>query len=95
MEDYSSEPSVSDVEIWLEWQAQQLGTPAWWSELKATLGVEDPRELAHKIWASFYIPEVKMRAFFEQEYTVPSIPSASTEMPSFQMNCHTKMFGNN
>ena len=22
MEDYSSEPSISDVEIWLEWQAQ-------------------------------------------------------------------------
>ena len=72
VEDYSLEPSVSDVEIWLEWQAWQLGTPAWWSELKAIPGVEDPRELTCKIWASFYIPEVKMRAFLEQEYTVPS-----------------------
>ena len=25
---YSTEPSVSDVETWLEWQANQLGTPA-------------------------------------------------------------------
>ena len=74
VEDYSSEPSVSDVEIWLEWQVKQLGTPGWWSELKAIPGVEDPRELAHKIWASFYIPEVKIRAFLEQEYTVPPTP---------------------
>ena len=51
-----------------------MGTPVWWSELKAILGVEDPRELAHKIRASFYIPEVKMRAFLEQEYTVPPTP---------------------
>ena len=28
--DYSTEPSVSDMETWLEWQANQLGTPAWW-----------------------------------------------------------------
>ena len=73
-EDYTSEPSVSDVEMWLEWQAWQLGTPAWWSELKAIPGVEDLRELTCKIWASFYIPEVKMRAFLEQEYTVPPTP---------------------
>ena len=74
VEDYSLEPSVSDVEIWLEWQAQQLGTPAWWSELNAIPGVEDPRELTCKIRASFYIPEVKMRAFLEQKYTVPPTP---------------------
>ena len=74
MEDYSSEPSFSDVETWLEWQAQQLGTPAWWSELKAILGVRDPWKLTCKIWASFYIPEVRMRAFLEQEYTAPPAP---------------------
>ena len=74
VEDYLSEPSVSDVEIWLQWQAQQLGTPAWWSELEAIPGVEDPWELTHKIWASFYIPEVKIRAFLEQEYTAPPTP---------------------
>ena len=74
VEDYSLEPSVSDVETWLEWQAQQLGTPAWWSELEAISGVKDLQKLTCKIRASFYIPEVRMRAFLEQEYTVPSAP---------------------
>ena len=59
---------------WLEWQACQLSTPAWWSELTAILGVKDPQKLAHKIWASFSIPEVRMRAFLEQEYTAPPSP---------------------
>ena len=35
------EPPVSDVETWLEWQAEQLGTPAWWLELKAISGVKN------------------------------------------------------
>ena len=38
VEDHMAEPSVSNVEMWLEWQAKQLGTPAWWPELKAILG---------------------------------------------------------
>ena len=62
VEDHLPEPSVSDVEMWLEWQAKQLCTPAWWPELKAILGVTDPQKLAHKIQASFYIPVVTMRA---------------------------------
>ena len=41
VEDYSPEPSVADVETWLEWQAHQLGTLAWWSELMAILGIKD------------------------------------------------------
>ena len=41
-EDYSTEPHVSDVETWLEWQAKQLGTPAWWMELQAIPGIRDP-----------------------------------------------------
>ena len=36
---YSTEPSVSDMETWLEWQANQLGTPAWWTELQAIPGM--------------------------------------------------------
>ena len=74
VEDSLLEPSVSELETWLEWQAQQLGTPAWWSELKAILGVKDPCKLTHKIQASSYIPEVRMRALLEQEYTVPPTP---------------------
>ena len=74
VEDHPPEPSVSDVEKWLEWQAKQLGIPTWWPELKAILGVTDPQKLAHKIQASFYIPEVRMRASLGQEYTAPPAP---------------------
>ena len=71
VEDYSMEPSVLDVETWLEWQAKQLGTPTWWTELKAILGIWDPQKLAQKIRASFYIPEVRMRTLREPDYTAP------------------------
>ena len=74
MGDYSIEPSVSDVEMWLEWQAQQLGTPTWWAELKAIPGIRDPWKLARKIRVSFYIPEVRMKTLQEPEYTVPPAP---------------------
>ena len=70
-ENYSTEPSVSDVETWLEWQANQLGTPAWWKELQAVPGITDPQKLGQKIRASFYIPEVRMRTLLEPGYTVP------------------------
>ena len=73
-ENYSTEPSVSDVETWLEWQANQLGTPAWWTELQAILGIRDPQKLAQKIRASFYIPEVRMRTLLEPGYTAPPAP---------------------
>ena len=56
---------------------------------------EGPQKLTRKIWASFYIPKVRMRDFLKQEYTAPPAPNASTETPSFQMNCHTKTYGNN
>ena len=68
------EPSVLDVETRQEWQARQLGTPAWWTELKAILGIRDPQKLAWKIRASFYIPKVRMRTLLEPEYTVPPAP---------------------
>ena len=58
--DYSTEPSVSDMETWLEWQAKQLGTLTWWMELQAIPGIRDPWKLAQKIRASFYIPEVRI-----------------------------------
>ena len=29
VKDHMAEPSVSNIEMWLEWQAKQLGTPAW------------------------------------------------------------------
>ena len=94
-ENYLPEPPISDVETWLDWQACQLSTPTWWLELRAILGEKDPLKLTHKIWASFSIPKVRMRAFLGQDYTVPLPSNASTGMPSFQMNYHTRMYGSN
>ena len=68
---HSTEPSASDGETWLEWQANQLGTPAWWMELQAIPGIRDPQKLAWKIRTSFYIPEVRMRTLLEPGYTAP------------------------
>ena len=69
-----TEPSVADIEMWLEFQAQQLGTPTWWEELGAIPGIKDLHKFAQKIRASFYIPEVWMRASLEQGYTAPLAP---------------------
>ena len=41
VEDHMAKASVSNLETWLEWQAKQLGTPAWWPELKDILRVKD------------------------------------------------------
>ena len=37
-ENPSVEPSVSNLEAWLEYQSTQIGTPMWWKELEALLG---------------------------------------------------------
>ena len=68
------EPSILDVETWLDWQACQQSTPCWWWELKAIPGVKDPQKLAYKIWTSFSIPEVRSRAFLGQDFTVSPTP---------------------
>ena len=75
-EDHSTEPSVTNIEMWLEWQLQQLGTPSWWMELRAISGVRDLQKLTQKIWASFYIPKIQMRASLESEYTTPPAPKS-------------------
>ena len=41
-ENYPPEPSISDVKVWLDWQAGQLGAPCWWWELRAIPGVKGP-----------------------------------------------------
>ena len=64
------------METWLEWQANQLGTPAWWMELQAIPGIRYPWKLAQKIRASFYIPEIRMRTLQEPGYTAPPTPKS-------------------
>ena len=70
----STEPSVDDLEMWLEFQAVQLGTPTWWEELAAMPGIEDRCKFARKIRASFYVLEVCLRGAPEWVYTAPPAP---------------------
>ena len=72
----STEPSIDDLEMWLEFQAGQLGTPAWWEELGAMLGIQDQCKFAQKIRVSFYVPEVWLRVCAEWGYTVPPAPQS-------------------
>ena len=78
-ESYPPEPSIKDIETWLDWQACQLDMPCWWTEPTATPGVEDPWKLVQKIHASFLIPEVRSRVFLGQDYTTPPAPKCLTQ----------------
>ena len=77
-ENYPPEPSIIDVEIWLDWQAHQLDMPHWWMELTAIPGVEDLWKLTQKIRASS-IPKVRSRVFPRHDYTVPPAPKCLTQ----------------
>ena len=70
----SVEPPIKDLELWLDQQADQLGTPAWWEELKAIPGITDLCKFAQKIHASFCIPEIRSRVSPDQSYSAPSVP---------------------
>ena len=70
------EPSVGDLDTWLEFQVGQPGIPAWWEELGVMLGIKDWCKFAQKIRASFYIPEVWIRASPEQGFTAPLAPQS-------------------
>ena len=44
-----TEPSIGEVEMWLEFQSQQLGTPMWWEELGAIPDIKDLQKFAQKL----------------------------------------------
>ena len=69
-----AEPSIDELEMWLDYQARQLGTPMWWGELEAIPGIADLCKFAQKIRASFYILEVRSRMFLEERYSAPPTP---------------------
>ena len=69
-----AEPSINDLEMWLEYQVRQLGTPMWWGELEAIPGIADLHKFARKIRASFYVLEVQSRMFLEEGYSMPLAP---------------------
>ena len=76
----SWEPSlklpIKDLESWLDHQADQLGTPNWWGELKAIPGMADLCRFTLKIWASFYVPEIWSWASPNQGYSAPPAPKS-------------------
>ena len=71
-----AEPSVNDLETWLDYQAKQLGTPMWWRELEAVPSIADWCRFTRKIRVSFYVPEVWSRMFPEEGYSVPLAPQS-------------------
>ena len=70
----SAKPPIKDLELWLDQQADQLGTPTWWEELKAIPGIMDLCKFTQKICASFHIPEIQSRASPDQSYSAPPAP---------------------
>ena len=70
----SIEPPIKNLESWLDHQADQLGTPTWWGELKAVPGITDLHRFAQKIWASFHILEIRSWASPNQGYSTPPAP---------------------
>ena len=75
---YPPEPSIKNIKAWLDWQAHQLDMPHWWVELTAISNVENPKELARKIHASFLIPTVRCEASLGQGYTASPTPKCLT-----------------
>ena len=71
----SNKLPIKDLESWLEYQVDQLGTPTWWGELKAIPDVADLCKFTKKIRASFHIPEIQSRASPNQGYSAPPAPS--------------------
>ena len=74
--DSPTELSLNDLELWLEHQVEQLGTPTWWEELEAVPGIKDPCKFAWKICTSFYVPEVWSRMSLGQGYSAPLAPKS-------------------
>ena len=70
----SNEPPIKDLESWLEYQADQLGMPTWWGELKAVQGMADLCKFAQKVQASFHILEIQSQASPNQGYSAPRAP---------------------
>ena len=70
----SVELPIKDLESWLDHQADQLGTPTWWGELKAIPGMMDLHKFVQKIQASFHVPEIQSWASPNQGYSAPPAP---------------------
>ena len=72
----SAKPPIKDLESLLDYQADQLGTPTWWGELKAVPRMADLHRFAWKIQVSFHIPEFWYQASPSQGYSTPLAPKS-------------------
>ena len=63
-ENYPSEPSIKDVETWLDWWAHQMDMPYWWAECIAILGVENPRNSLGKSVPPFQSQQLEAGSFW-------------------------------
>ena len=94
---YLPEPSIRNIEIWLNWQACQLDMPHWWVEPTSIPNVENPKRLTWKICTSFLIPAVRCETFPGQAYTMPPALKCLTRnmfLPwwSILLGCSTAAF---
>ena len=90
-QNHPAEPSLDKLEMWLDYQARQLGTPMWWGELEAVPGIANLCKFAWKMRALFYVLEVWSRMFPEERYLCLQPPIAWTEGPTSQINLLTRM----
>ena len=91
--DPSAKPPIKDLESWLEYQTDQLGTPTWWGELKPIPGMVDsaglPRKSEHP---SMYLKSspgcLLVRLILHLQ-----LPEVSTKEPSSVKGWNIKMCG--
>ena len=75
---YPPEPSIRNVEVWLDWWAHQMDTTYWWAELTAIPDVAGPKEVSLKDLCLFFDPwQLRCEAFPDQEYTATPCPQMS------------------
>ena len=89
--DPSAKSPIKDLELWLEYQADQLGTPTWWGELKPIPGMADLHSLPGKSkHPSMYLRSSPGHLLVR---TIPhlQLPEVSTEEPSSLKGWNIKM----
>ena len=66
---------VKEYVRWIVWRGCKFHTPIWWQELVGIPGIDDFWELAHKIRASYELPQARSRAqIVKNDYLVPPSP---------------------
>ena len=93
-ENYPPEPSIVDVETWLDWQTCQLDMPCWWMEPKPSQGWKTHGNSPRRSGPLFWFP--KSEAGSSQGKIIPHpLPlSASPRTCSSWMNYLIRMCNN-